>query len=1066
VAGREERKVVTVLFCDLVGSTAQAERMDPEDVRALLSAYHNRVRSELERYGGTVEKFIGDAVMALFGAPTAHEDDPERAVRAALAVRDWAREEGGLQVRIGITTGEALVSLAARSEAGEGMASGDVVNTAARLQSSAEVNAILVDEPTYRATGAVIEYEPRPAIEAKGKVDPIDVWQPGQARARFGVDVRQHGAAPLVGRERELEALVGAFERAREEGSCQLATLIGVPGIGKSRLVYELFRRVEEDEELIFWRQGRSLPYGEGISFWALGEMVKSQAGILEGDGPEPSSEKLAAAVGELLPDAEAPWVETHLRSLVGIGTNGRGEQREESFAAWRRFVEGLAEQRPTVLVFEDLHWADEGLLDFVDHLVDWVSSVPLLVIATARPELLDRRPGWAGGKLNATTVALRPLGSEDCARLIAALLERSVLPAAQQHALLERAGGNPLYAEQFARLFVERGSAEDLPLPETVQGIVAARLDGLSPAEKAALQDASVHGKVFWSGALEGDPREVRELLHALERKDFVRRERRSSVEEQEEYVFRHILVRDVAYSQIPRGPRAEKHQRAAAWIEHLGRQEEHAELLAHHYLAALELVRAAAGDVAPLAESARLALRGAGERASRLNAFPAARRYFGTALELWPPEDSERGLVLFGYGQALFDAEARGEDELDEARELLTASGHREEAGVAEVIRAELVWKRGDQRECFRRLERAEQLVAEVPDGRAKTLVLSSLSRFLMLAGQDEEAARVGTRALELAERLGLPDLQSHALNNIGPAKSALGQSEEAIADLERSIAIAAEHNSLEGLRGYVNLASTLCLQGDYRAARDVYERGLALARRFGHRPNIDWLEAEISNIAFMLGDWDRALELGARFVEAAYERSYLAIGRLNDRAVIHIARGQTEAGLAESTRALELARPARDPQALGPALSTQVFALAAAGSTEQARIVAREFLSDTRLAIYATPGPQAWAFAEIGLGDELLQAIAGSTASRLWVDAAAAYLQSDAARAAELYHRIGDLSGEALVRLRWAEELVAQGSRAEADEQLDRSLAFWRSVRATRYVNEGEALLAASA
>ena len=1042
--------------------------MDPEDVRALLSAYHARARTELERFGGTVEKFIGDAVMALFGAPVAHEDDPERAVRAGLAICDWAADEEALQVRIGITTGEALVSLAARPETGEGMASGDVVNTAARLQSAADVNAILVDDMTYRATSEVIEYESRPPVEAKGKAAPVGVWKPVQARARFGVDVRQHGAAALVGRERELEALVGAFERAREDGSCQLVTLVGVPGIGKSRLVYELFRRAEEDEELILWRQGRSLPYGHGVSFWALGEMVKSQAGILEGDDADVSAEKLAGAVSAVIPGADASWVESHLRSLVGLGGGGRGDQREESFAAWRRFFEALAERRPTVLVFEDLHWADDGLLDFVDHLVDWIGSVPLLVIATARPELLDRRSGWAGGKLNATTVALQPLGSEDAARLIAALLERSVLPAGQQQALLERAGGNPLYAEQFVRLFLERGSADDLPLPENVQGIVAARLDGLSQAEKAALQDASVHGKVFWSGALPGDQRELRQLLHALERKDFVRRERRSSVEEQEEYAFRHVLVRDVAYAQIPRGPRAEKHRQAAAWIEGLGRQEEHAELLAHHYLSALELLRASGGEWEALAEPARQALRAAGERAAALNSFAAARRYFEAALELWPSDDPDRGWVLFGYGEALFNAEARGEAQLDEASKLLTAAGHNEQAAVAEVIGAELAWKRGKQRECFERLGVAERLVADAPDGRAKTLVLSSLSRFLMLAGEDEEAVRVGTRALELATQLGLSDLQAHALNNIGPAKSVLGLGAEAVADLERSIAIAAEHNSVEGLRGHINLASTLCLQGDYRTGAEVYARGLALARRFGHRPGIDWLEAESANAAFALGDWDLALELGARFIEAGEVGGghYLEMGRLNDRTVIRTARGQTEAGVADSARALELAREARDPQAVGPALTAHIFALVAAGSPDRARPLAQEFLSDPRLAIYATPGLATWAFSELGLGQELLQAITNSKTSRLWVDAAAAYLSGDPAHAAELYDRIGDRLGEALVRLRWAEALLAEGRRAEADEQLERSLAFWRSVRATRYIQEGEALLAETA
>jgi class 3 adenylate cyclase len=312
---QRERKVVTVLFADLVGFTARSESLDPEDVDAILRPYHDRLRSELERHGGTVEKFIGDAVMALFGAPAAHEDDPERALRAALAIRDWAREEGGLEVRIGVTTGEALVSLAARPEAGEGMASGDVVNTAARLESAAPTNGILVDETTYRATRDRIAYVETDAVSAKGKAEPVAVWEAQEARSRFGVDIVQTGA-PLVGRRRELELLTGALARAREERTPQLVTLVGVPGIGKSRLVYELSRAVEDDPDIIHWRQGRSLPYGEGVTYWALAEMAKAHTGILETDSPDQAERKLEEAV-ESLPHSSERMLE-NLRPLVG----------------------------------------------------------------------------------------------------------------------------------------------------------------------------------------------------------------------------------------------------------------------------------------------------------------------------------------------------------------------------------------------------------------------------------------------------------------------------------------------------------------------------------------------------------------------------------------------------------------------------------------------------------------------------------------------------------------------------------------------------------------------------
>jgi class 3 adenylate cyclase len=366
---RRERKVVTVLFCDLVGFTAQAEAMDPEDVEALLRPYHDRVRAELERRGGTVEKFIGDAVMALFGAPTAHEDDPERAVRAALAIRSFAVEEG-LELRVGITTGEALVRLDARPDAGEGMASGDVVNTAARLQGAAPVNGIVVDETTRRATRQAIDYQEAEAVEAKGKAEPIAVWEAKGARSRFGVDVVHEARSDLVGRTRELGIVRDLFERARHERAPQLVTLVGVPGIGKSRLVFELQRIVDADPELITWRQGRCLAYGDGITLWALGEIVKAEAGILEQDTPGEIEDKIHRSVEDLLAGTgDEARVEAQLLALLGLGEEAQlgGDRRNEAFSAWRRFLEALADRRPLVLVVEDIHWADDGLLDFLD---------------------------------------------------------------------------------------------------------------------------------------------------------------------------------------------------------------------------------------------------------------------------------------------------------------------------------------------------------------------------------------------------------------------------------------------------------------------------------------------------------------------------------------------------------------------------------------------------------------------------------------------------------------------------------------------------------------------------
>ena len=465
----EERKVVTVLFADLV----VAERVDPEDVRTIQDRYWAPVRAEIERHGGTVERFVGGALMALFGAPQAHEDDPERAVRTALAIRDWAREQEQLEVRIAVTTGEALVRLGAQPLAGEGIAAGDVINTAARLEAAAPGNGILVGDRTYRATTHLVDYREAEPVVARGKANPIPVWEALQAHSRFGVDLLAQTRTPLVGRGRELELALSLLARAREEHAPQLLTLVGVPGIGKSRLVYELMQAVAADPtEIITWRQGRSLPYGDGVSFSALAEIVKAQAGILETDADATAEQKLARAVADAVEqDAQAGWIERHLRPLLGLAADGvaSGDQRAEAFAAWRRFFEALAEWRPMVLVFEDLHWADDGLLDFIDGLAEWMTNVPILVLGTARTDLLERRPGWGGGKVNATTIGLAPLSDDETARLLSAVLEQPALAADAEKTLVERVGGNPLYAEQYAEMLNERADARDLSLPETV---------------------------------------------------------------------------------------------------------------------------------------------------------------------------------------------------------------------------------------------------------------------------------------------------------------------------------------------------------------------------------------------------------------------------------------------------------------------------------------------------------------------------------------------------------------------------------------------------------------------
>jgi class 3 adenylate cyclase/tetratricopeptide (TPR) repeat protein len=1054
VEGRRERKVVTVLFADLVGSTARAEQLDPEDVAAELGYYYEHVRTELERYGGTVEKFIGDAVMALFGAPTTHEDDAERAVRAAFAIRDWAVDEG-IDVRIGINTGEALVRVDARLEAGETMAAGDVTNTGARLQSAAAVNSIVVGELTQRATAQAIDYRELEPIQAKGKARPVPAWEALRARSRIAVE-RVHGAT-LVGRQREVALLEDALARVLAERSAQLVTIVGVPGIGKSRLVLELYEAIDRHPELISWRHGRCLPYGEGITFWALGEMVKAQLGILEGDDAAAAEEKLRSTVSD-------PWVESHLRPLVGLaaGAEGKGDVRDEAFAAWRRFIEELAEERPLVLVFEDLHWADDNLLDFVDHLVEWATGVPLLVVCTARSELLTRRPDWGGGKPNALTISLSSLSDDDTARLLAELLG-AVLPAETQTELIARAGGNPLYAEEFARMLRDRGEVG--PLPETVQGLIAARLDLLEADQKALLQDAAVVGTRFWAGALASlDGRE--ELvsgLHALERKEFVRRERASTIEDDSEYAFRHLLVRDVAYSQIPRAERAEKHLQAAGWVEQLGRREDHAEMLAHHYLQALELTTAAGGSTDAFAAGARLALSDAGGRAFALNGFQAAAHFFRAALDLLPERDPGRGRLLYALGRSLYQLGTPDPDMLGQAAKELLAGGDVEGAAEAETTQCEQFWLAGETAVAMEHLDRARSLLENRDPSPAKARMTGTAARLMMLNARDEEAIRLGEEALALAEALGLEQVRAAALVDIGSARSALGE-DEGLEILGEAIEIAREANAAFDLcRGIGNLAAWRWMRGELASAVPLWRDALSEAQQYGQSGFARWFRAVPLPTEYEFGAWDDAMKRADVFIGEVETGSphYLAGTCHFHRAAIRLARDDDEGAAADADQALALTERIEDPQALYPAAA---FAAHIARELGDPRAIpsVEQFVD----AVNAGHGlgfgladvhVLAWSLTPQGRGPELAEALE-QFGQNPWALAGKAFARGDAVGAADILGGIGAVASEAFCRL--------SAARDGDLSQLEPALAFYRSVGATRYVRECELLLPASA
>ncbi|TMJ94639.1 MAG: hypothetical protein E6G67_08980 [Actinobacteria bacterium] len=798
--------------------------------------------------------------------------------------------------------------------------------------------------------------------------------------------------------------------------------------------------------------------------------MVKAQAGILESDRGAEAEGKLEATVDGLVSDPdEARWIAGHLRALVGVSQAGLAarDRRSESFAAWRRFVEALAERNPVVLVFEDLHWADEGLLDFVDELVDWARGMPLLVLCTARPELLEQRPGWGGGKANALTVSLPPLGDDETARLLAALMERDV------------PGGNPLYAEQYVRMLAERGDP-DLPLPETVQGIIAARLDALAPEEKTLVQDASVIGKVFWLGALQaigGMARwDAEHLLHNLERKEFVQRARRASVASEVEFSFRHLLVRDVAYGQIPRAARGEKHRLIAEWLESLGRPEDHAEMLAHHYLNALEYGRAAGRDVEALAGPARTALREAGDRSFALSAFRGAVRLYEQALALWPEDDLERPEILFRYGRSLHMAAEPGEERvtaaLGSAREAFLSAGEPDRAAEAEALLAWNVWSAGQRDRAREHLERATGLVGGRPDSASKAIVLAERSRFHMVAEENEDAVRVGREALALAERFGLEELQAHTLNNVGVART-IGGDTGGIGDLERAIGIAERIDSWEVVRAQQNLASVSAALGNLERARELHEAGLVLEReRFGATVNIRWMLGELAADLYWAGEWDSALrDIDSFLHDYGIGEHYQEAGCRQIQALILLARDDVEPARADNLRAADLARLAKDPQLLYPVLAMGVFCALEMGFRAEAIETADELLG----ALAAFPGAASWspyvgffAHACVALGrtKELAQALAQASIESPWLTAATAVLSEEPGEAADMYEAIGSIPDEAYARLRAAEVLARAGRRAEADAQLGRALGLYRSVGAARYARQGEALLAASA
>jgi class 3 adenylate cyclase/tetratricopeptide (TPR) repeat protein len=1073
----EERKVVTALFCDIKDFTEYSERHDPEDVRRLLSAYYQAVQRHLLRFGGTIDKFIGDAVFGLFGAPRAHEDDPERAVRAALAVLEAIADlrdrhpEPGLHVRIGITTGEALVHVAP-VDGSQGMAWGDVVNTASRLQTAAPSDGILVDEATYRATSHLIAYEEAEAVRAKGKAQLVPAWRPVGPLAFRGIDLAAADAerSRLVDRTAEIARLADALT-AIERRPPHLITIVGEPGIGKSCLVLELFRRVEGGAKLIHWRHGRSPPYPERIPFWALGEIVKAQAGMLETDDAATAAGKLHRAVRDLIrDDGEARAVEAELRSLVGLVPTEDAAHRDRSaaFAGWRQFLEALARQRPLVLVFEDVHWADDGLLDFIEGLVEWGERVPLLIVCTARPELYARRGTWGRAEA-ATELVLKRLSDAETRELIRLHAGGIPLHPAATDAIVANAAGNPLFSVEFVRMMAGRGKAEpaagELPLPDSLRGLVEARLDALPAEEKQLLHAASVVGRAVWPGALSrivGRPRRwCVEHLDGLERKEFVTRVRRSSVGDEPEYRFHHVFVREVAYGQMLRPRRGDMHRRAAEWLESLGpdRASDRVQMIAYHYWCAHELARATRGDVAALADRARYALRDAGDRALALHAFPVAAERFREALELWPAGDPERPALLLRLGKSVYYADAGGREELTEACAALRDAGAAAGAAEAEAFLASLAHHAGRHDQASAHFDRAVALVADMGATEIKADVLVEYANHADLAGERELAIGPATEALEIARTLGLREIEARALSIIGMAKAQSGDP-GGRALLRRSLEISEDIGSHLTADCCGRLADLEAQSGDLEACFELHARARRHAERFRHAPFMSWLAGERVGEGYWRGAWDEAMADADRVIAEAEggARTFMEGYCRAMRGRMRLARGDVSGALDDAARSLRFARAAEDPQMLDPALAFAAYAEVAVGSREEGIDHAAELLGNWLSRPDAHPAAAwvvdlAFALHAVDRAQELLAPAATAPTKTRWLAAVAAFASCDFDAAADIFATIGSRPDEAFARLRAG--AVLRGP--EADVRLDAAHAFYARVGATRHLAE---------
>ena len=894
-----ERRLVSVLFADLVGFTPFAEGRDAEDVRETLTRYFDLATEVIGRYGGTVEKFIGDAVMAVWGTPVAREDDAERSVRAALELVEVVRRLGPtIQARAGVLTGEAAVTIGATNQ---GMVAGDLVNVAARLQSVADPGSVLVGESTMRAASAAIAFEPMGEQALKGKSTPVAAWRAVRIIAERGGRGRNDTLeAPFVGRADELHLLKELLHATGREGRCRLVSLMGPAGIGKSRLAWEFLKYADGVTEEIWWHSGRSPAYGEGIAFWALGEMIRARSGLAADDDEATTRERIAATVREHVPDeAERTWIEPALLALLGIGAEGQGS--EQLFAAWRTFFERMAATGTVTLVFEDLHWADPGTLDFIEHLLEWSRTSPIMIVTLARPELLDRRADWGAAKRNFTSLYLDPLSEAEMRELLAGLVPG--LPESALDAIVARADGMPLYAVETVRTLIAEGRikrVEDayvpsgdlaaLTVPESLHALIAARLDALPAHERTLVGHAAVLGQSFTLAglaAVAGDDQETIEpLAQDLVRRELFIRNRDLRSPEHGQYAFVQALIREVAYAGIARRDRRTRHLAAARHFESIG-TDEMAGALAVHYLAAHE--NASEGPEADaIGGQARIALKAAADRAMALGAHAQVVGYLRQAMPLVSdPAESAELRIQAGVAASRTAHHDEAVGLLETAVQLSRQADDRAlTARSLAALSAALLEGRYFDRSRATLIDAASEF-GDVREPGAAALH-GQLARLHFLMNDPAAAARAAEPVLEAAEGLELTDVLADTLITKGGALTRLGRGFEGLALTNAGIELAHRLGfPATELRGKVNSALHVVSDDPAEAVR-VTEAALTLAERLGLRDHL--LASNAAETSMPVGRWAWASDVVEQHLASGPEgvdRLMLAAARWSLRA-----------------------------------------------------------------------------------------------------------------------------------------------------------------------------------